>query len=116
MRISDWISDVCSSDLTPKCRTASEKASKRELQTIDSLEDALDTVHRTQQLGGTFLEHHTGWERYLRRWIMEATCDRPLCSVLRWLIWVCRSAAESLQRQDKGVPPSPAPSFEAKMR
>src|SRR3546814_18873230 len=47
---------------------------------------------------------------------MEATCDRPLCSVLRWLIWVCRSAAESLQRQDKGVPPSPAPSFAAKMR
>src|SRR3546814_1340726 len=80
--------------ITPKCRTASEKASKRELQTIDSLEDALDTVHRTQQLGGTFLEHHTGWERYLRRWIMEATCDRRLCSVLRWLIWVCRSAAD----------------------
>src|SRR3546814_19778810 len=35
--------------ITPKCRTASEKASKRELQTIDSIEDALDTVHRTQQ-------------------------------------------------------------------
>src|SRR3546814_4534552 len=102
MRISDWSSDVCSSDLLLLANNVKvsdgEKASTREFQIIDSPDDALDVAHRTQQLGGTFLKHRTGWERYQRRWIMEATCNRPLCSFLLRLVWLCRSAAERLQR------------------
>src|SRR3546814_19464078 len=79
---------------------------------MDSPDDALDVAHRNQQLGGTFLKHRTGWERYQRRWIMEATCNRPLCSFLLRLMWLCRSAAERLQRSSRGTSPSPAPSFE----
>src|SRR3546814_13597699 len=69
--------------ITPNCRTASETASKRELQTIDPLAAALDTMHHTHQLGGTFLAPHTGWHGYLQHRSMKATCSRPLCTVFR---------------------------------
>src|SRR3546814_15462929 len=72
MRISDWSSDVCSSDLMIGPRIFGAEGMVSSYLRINSYDDALGLAQRSKSLGATFLKYHTGWNREQRRWIFNA--------------------------------------------